>query len=125
MAPVTQSESGIVQLLRAETELQPPESLKQQARLKDYASEYKRSVEDPEAFWSGVANELEWFQPWNKVFEWTYPTFKWFAGGKFNIAYNALDRQVKSGRKNKVAYIWITEDGTERQVTYGQLLDFV
>jgi len=125
MAPLAPTESGIEQLLRAETELHAPEFLVQQCRLKDYAAEYKRSVENPDAFWSGVAGELEWFQPWNKVFEWKYPTFQWFVGGKCNITYNALDRQVKSGRKNKVAYIWTTEDGTERQITYGQLLDFV
>jgi acetyl-CoA synthetase len=125
MATVAHTESGIEQLLQSETELQAPAFLKEQAKLKDYDAEYKRSVDDPDAFWDGVAKELEWFQPWNKVFQSTYPTFQWFLGGKCNIAYNALDRQVKSGRKNKVAYIWTTEDGSERQITYGQLLDFV
>ncbi len=125
MATVAHTEGGIEQLLKAEVELHPPAFLKEQARLKDYAAEYKRSVEDPDAFWANVAKELEWFEPWNKVFEWKYPTFQWFLGGKCNITYNALDRQVKSGRKNKVAYTWIGEDGTEQQVTYGQLLDFV
>ena len=52
MARTAQPESGIVQLLRAETEFHPPAFLKQQARLKDYAAEYKRSVEQPEAFWA-------------------------------------------------------------------------
>ena len=118
-------DSGIEQLLHSENELLPPKSLVDNARLKDYAGEYKRSIEDPEAFWADAAKELEWFQPWTKVFEWKYPTFEWFQGGKFNITHNCLDRQVKSGRKNKVAYIWVGEDGTERQVTYGQLLDLV
>jgi acetyl-CoA synthetase len=76
-------------------------------------------VDDPETFWASAAKELEWFQPWTKVFDWKYPTFEWFIGGKFNITYNCLDRQVKSGRKNKVAYIWVGEDGTEQQITYG------
>jgi acetyl-CoA synthetase len=125
MSTVAHSEAGIEQLLHAENELLPPRSLVENARLKDYAAEYKRSVEDPEAFWADAANELEWFRPWTKVFEWKYPTFEWFQGGKFNITHNCLDRQVKSGRKNKVAYIWVGEDGTERQVTYGQLLDQV
>jgi len=120
-----QPDSGIEQLLHSENELLPPKSLVENARLKDYAAEYKRSIEDPEAFWSAAANELEWFQPWTKVFDWKYPTFEWFQGGKFNITHNCLDRQVKSGRKNKVAYIWVGEDGAERQVTYGQLLDLV
>src|SRR5579864_1199062 len=125
MSTVTHPEAGIEQLLHAENELLPPKSLVENARLKDYAAEYKRSVEDPEAFWAAAANELEWFQPWTKVFEWKYPTFEWFQDGKFNITHNCLDRQVKSGRKNKVAYIWAGEDGTEQQITYSQLLDYV
>ena len=123
--PPAVPESGIEQLLRAETEFHPPSFLAEHARLRDYATEYRRSVDDPEKFWAGIARELEWFAPWDKIFEWTYPTFEWFQGGKCNITYNALDRQVKSGRKNKVAYIWAGEDGSERQLTYGQLLDAV
>jgi acetyl-CoA synthetase len=125
MPPTVQPETGIEQLLRAETEFHPPKFLIEQARLRDYAGEYKRSVDDAEGFWAGIARELEWFAPWKKVFAWTYPTFEWFAGGRCNITYNCLDRQVKAGRKNKVAYIWAGEDGTERQITYGQLLDAV
>jgi acetyl-CoA synthetase len=123
MSPTVQTESGIEQLLRAETEFQPPKFLVDQARLRDYAGEYKRSVEHPEVFWGEIAKELEWFAPWKKVFDWKYPTFEWFQGSKCNITHNALDRQVKSGRRNKVAYIWAGEDGAERQITYGQLLD--
>ena len=125
MATQTIHSEGIEQLLQSQNEIHPPASLVAKARLRDYPAEYKRSVEDPDGFWGEAAQELEWFQPWKKVFEWKYPTFEWFAGAKCNITYNCLDRQVKSGRKNKVAYIWVGEDGTERQITYGQLLDFV
>src|SRR6516162_3475118 len=125
MSPAIHTESGIEQLLRAETEFHPPKFLIEQARLREYASEYKRSVDDAEGFWEGIAHELEWFAPWRKTFDWKYPTFEWFIGGKCNITYNALDRQVKSGRKNKVAYIWAGEDGAEQQLTYQQLLDAV
>jgi acetyl-CoA synthetase len=125
MSPAVHTESGIEQLLHAETEFHPPKFLIEQARLREYASEYKRSVDDAEGFWEGIAHELEWFAPWRKTFDWKYPTFEWFIGGKCNITYNALDRQVKSGRKNKVAYIWAGEDGAEQQLTYQQLLDAV
>src|SRR5689334_2959411 len=125
MSSTTHTEAGIEPLLRTETELLPPKSLVENARLKDYAAEYQRSVDDPEAFWASAAKELEWFQPWTRIFDWKYPTFEWFQGGKCNITHNCLDRQVKSGRKNKVAYIWAGEDGAEQQITYGQLLDFV
>jgi acetyl-CoA synthetase len=118
-------QGGIEQLLQAKGETRAPERVVREARLQDYEAEYARSVNDPEKFWSDVAGELEWFAPWKKVFNWTYPTFEWFAGAQCNITYNCLDRQVKNGRKNKVAYIWTTEDGSERQFTYGQLLDLV
>src|SRR5690348_15061985 len=98
MASVVPTDSGIEQLLRTEAELHAPAFLTQECRLRDFEAEYKRSVEDPDAFWEGVASELEWFEPWKKVFEWNYPTFQWFVGGKFNITYNALDRQVREGR---------------------------
>lgn len=113
------------QLSRSQREVPPPAPLAARARLRDYASEYARSIEDPDAFWGEVARELDWFRPWEKVFEWTYPTFRWFLGAQCNITYNCLDRQVNIGRKNKVAYIWTAEDGRERQITYGQLLDLV
>src|SRR5260221_1945192 len=119
------TETGIEQLLHADEEFAPPASLVANARLKDYPAEFHRSNDDPDGFWAGIARELQWFQPWTRIFEWTYPTFKWCLGAKCNITYNCLDHQVKSGRKNKVAYIWTGEDGSEQQLTYGQLLDFV
>jgi len=119
------AETEISQLLHTERQIAPPASLAGNARMKDFAAEYLRSVDDNETFWAEVARELEWFRPWDKVFEWTYPTFRWFHGGQCNITHNCLDRNVRNGRKNKVAYIWAGEDGSERQVTYGQLLDLV
>jgi len=88
------TETGIEQLLHADEEFAPPASLVANARLKDYPAEYQRSIDDPDGFWAGVARELHWFQPWSRVFEWTYPTFKWFLGAKCNITYNCLDHQV-------------------------------
>lgn len=119
------AERGIERLLKFAGEIQPPPLAVEQARVQDYATEYRRSIEQTEDFWDGIAHELEWFSPWDKVFEWTYPTFQWFLGAKCNITHNCLDRHVRAGRKNKVAYIWTSEDGSERQITYGQLLDLV
>ena len=119
------SDDAIDQLLRSKNEIQPSAALAANARIGDYQAEYKRSIEQAEEFWADIAGELEWIAPWKKVFQWTYPTFQWFVGAKCNITHNCLDRQVKSGRKNKVAYIWTGEDGSEQQITYGQLLDYV
>ena len=105
--------------------MHPPPSLVAGANLQDYEEEYRRSVEDPEGFWADVAAEFQWFRPWDRVFEWDYPTFRWFIGAKCNITTNCLDRHVNSWRKNKAAFIWLGEDGTERIFTYGRLAQMV
>jgi acetyl-CoA synthetase len=119
------TEEAISQLLHGNKELHPPPNAKNETRLKDFDAECKRAADDPEKFWAEMAKELHWHEPWTKVFDWKYPTFEWFIGGRCNITYNCLDRQVKSGRRNKVAYIFTNEDGSEQQITYGQLLDLV
>ena len=100
----------------------PPAALRQAAYLQDLDATYRVSLEDHETFWARVAEELEWFRPWDKVFEWTYPRFKWFVGAQCNITVNALDRHANSWRRNKVALTWVGEDGSEDTVSYGQLL---
>ena len=112
-------------LLKETDTIHPPQSLVLNANLQDYDAEYRRSIEDPEGFWADVANELYWHKPWDQVFHWDYPDFQWFIGGKCNITYNCLDRHASSWRKNKAAFIWLGEDGTERIFTYGRLAQLV
>ncbi|MCK5315360.1 MAG: hypothetical protein KAJ53_09570 [Anaerolineales bacterium] len=65
------------------------------AYIQDYDSMYKRSIEDPEGFWADLAEELDWYQKWDRVLDDSNPPFfKWFVGGKTNIIQNALDRHV-------------------------------
>jgi acetyl-CoA synthetase len=112
-------------LLQETGEIAPPPHVAQQATLQDYQDAYRRSVADPEGFWAEVASELAWFRPWDRVFQWDYPSFQWFLGAKCNIAYNCLDRHLDSERKNKAAFIWLGEDGSERVFTYGRLAQMV
>jgi acetyl-CoA synthetase len=77
---------------------------------------------DPEAFWARAANELPWFRTWDRTFEWTFPTFRWFVGAETNLAYNALDRHVAGGRAGHAALIALDERGGRRVLTYAQLL---
>lgn len=81
--------------------------------------------EDPEAFWAKAAEQLPWLRPWERVFEWTPPTFRWFSGGQTNLAYNALDQHVKSGWGEHTALIYLNERGERRRFTYAQLLQEV
>ena len=81
-----------------------------------------RGLEDPEAFWESAARDLPWFHPWDRVFEWTFPTFRWFVGARTNLAYNALDRHVIVGRGSHTALVYLHELGGRRVVTYAELL---
>ena len=89
------------------------------AYIQDYEVMYKRSMEDPEGLWGELAGELDWYQKWDRVLDDSNPPFyKWFVGGKTNIVQNALDRHVKTYRKNKLALIWEGEPGDVRTFSY-------
>ena len=90
--------------------------------LEDYERLYKQAADDPEKFWAGIAQELHWFKPWDRVLEWDLPFAKWFVGGQLNLSYNCLDRHVAAGRGDKVAILWEGEPGDTRTLTYQQLL---
>ena len=112
-------------LLKVGESVRPPESFVKQANIKSYAEEYGKFKKDPEAFWTEKAEELFWYQKWDKVLEWKYPYAKWFVNAKTNITVNALDRHVKNGKRNKVAFFWEDELGDKRVVTYGELYRLV
>jgi acetyl-CoA synthetase len=78
--------------------------------------------ENPEAFWSKAAEQLPWFRRWDRTFEWTPPTFRWFIGGETNLSYSALDQHVKRGWGGHTALIYLNERGERRLYTYAQLL---
>ena len=77
--------------------------------------------ENPDAFWGRAAEQLPWFRKWDRVFEWTPPTFRWFIGGQTNLAYNALDHHVRRGWGGHTALVYLNERGERRSFTYGQL----
>lgn len=81
----------------------------------------RKSHDDPEAFWDGVARELYWMRPWDRVMEGQLPDFRFFVGGVTNPCYNLLDRHLDQGADNKVALIWEGEDYQSRFYTYRML----
>jgi acetyl-CoA synthetase len=115
------STPNISNLLAIEEEYPAPKIVVDQVQTKNWTAEYERSIKDPEGFWADEARKFTWSQPWSKVLDWDGVHHKWFLGGKTNITINALDRHANSDRRNRVAFIWLGEDGTERIVTYGQL----
>lgn len=109
------------QILTRDERFEAPEWLKSQANLKDLEAEHTRSLNDPEGFWGEWASRFMWFRPWSKVMEWEYPNHRWFVDGETNITLNALDRHADGPNRNKVALLWIGEDGSERKLTYHEL----
>ena len=79
-------------------------------------------LRDPEGFWERAARELPWFRTWDRVFEWTPPTFRWFIGAQTNLAYNALDYHVARGWGGHAALVYVNERGGRSVFTYAQLL---
>ncbi len=87
---------------------------------------YERAARDPRGWWAEQARRLDWFSPWQTVLDDSDPPFyKWFTGGKLNASYNCLDRHVLAGRGDQVAFHWRGEDGSERKLTYSDLLSEV
>lgn len=93
-----------------------------------YAREYKRSLEDPEAYWSEQANAfIEWFGPWNELSstDLSQGRVEWFKGGTLNVCYNCIDRHLPQ-RAEQIALIWEGDDPAyTEKITYQQLCDEV
>lgn len=104
----------------------PPKELSQKAYIKSmnqYREIYQRSIEDPKGFWAEAAEQLDWYQKWDKVLVEDFKEAKheWFVGGKLNVSHNCLDRHLSTWRKNKAAIIWEGDVGDTRVLTYQQL----
>lgn len=94
----------------------------------EYREAYRKSVEQPAAFWSAIATTFRWKSPWTDVlsYDWSIPKTEWFIGGKLNITENCLDRHVETN-PDKLALIWEPNDPNDAtvQYTYQELLTAV
>ena len=93
-----------------------------------YRDMYQQSLDDPEAFWAGMANEfLDWDHTWDTVvsYDFSKGDAEWFAGGKLNVSYNCIDRHLPQ-RADQTALIWEGDDPADcKHITYGELKDHV
>lgn len=105
----------------AKSEVYPPSpEVVATVDVPNYLELREEALADPLGFWDSKAKELiDWYEPYDQVLDDSdKPFYKWFTGGKINVAHNALDRHANSWRKNKVALIWEGEDGEQRVYTY-------
>src|SRR3984885_13029576 len=119
--PTEELDRELAALLDVET-FDPPPEFREQALLNDPAV-YEQAAEDPQGWWVAQAEQLDWSRKWDRVLDDDDPPFyKWFTGGSLNVSYNCLDRHVEAGRGERVAFHWRGEDGSERDITYAELL---
>lgn len=94
----------------------------------DYQEQYKLSTEQPEKFWSEIADEFVWRKKWDTVLTWDFqkPEVKWFVNAKLNITENCIDRHLPN-RANKTALIWEPNNPGDESIliTYQELHDEV
>ena len=111
---------GLSALLQENRKFKPSVDFTKQANIQDPAI-FETAAKDPEAFWAGFAEKLQWDRKWDKVLDWQAPNAKWFVGGKLNACVNCVDRHVQNGMRNKAAIIWEGEPGEQRTLTYWDL----
>ncbi len=86
---------------------------------------YKEAERDYLAFWESWARKLDWSKPFTKILEWNEPFARWFGDGELNASVNCLDRHVRAGKGERIAYYYEGEPGDRRTISYKQLLDDV
>ncbi len=92
-----------------------------------YQDIYQKSIQDPESFWSEVANDVFWYKKPSKILNSDSPPFyKWFQDGVTNTCYNAVDLHIKNGNGKKTAIIYDSPiTNSQKKISYDQLKDQV
>ena len=87
--------------------------------FEEYQEVYKKSVDNPEAFWAEQAETFQWRKKWDKVLDWNFrePKINWFVGGKMNITENCLDRHLET-RGDQVAILWEPNEANGLSISY-------
>ena len=91
----------------------------------EYLSEYKASIDDPDAFWDEKGKILDWIKPYTKVKNSSYDpghvNIKWFEDGELNVSVNCIDRHL-ADKADKVALLWEGDSpDQDSKVTYQEL----
>jgi len=95
--------------------------------MEEYQAMYQKSIDDPDRFWSEVAEDFHWYSKWEQVRRYNYDrregpiSIEWFKGAKTNVCYNCVDRHLET-RADKTAIIWEgNEPGEDATISYRQL----
>jgi len=122
----------IKSMMEENRKFDPPAELVSKAWIKsfdEYKKMYDRSISDPDGFWGEMAQNYHWNKKWDKVRSYDFKDkidIRYFEGGKTNMSYNCLDRNVDAGKGDRTALIWEgNEPDVSKKYTYKQMLDEV
>lgn len=119
-------EKTITSMSHEKRKIPPPKEFSKKAYIKsekEYKKIYQQSIKDPEKFWAEKAEQLHWFKKWDTIFTYDKENakFTWFKGGKINVCYNCLDKNLEK-RSDKIAIIWQGEPEDDvKKYTYKEL----
>ena len=118
--------TGVIQSVSRETRrFPPPPTFTKRALVNDaaaYARDYRRSIEEPEAFWAEQAALIHWHAPPEQILDASQLPFRrWFVGGMTNLCYNALDRHLAERGDQRALVAISTETDITRELTYREL----
>jgi len=88
----------------------------------------KHAQEQPEQFWSMMAERLDWIKNFTKVksVNFSYPevSIKWFEDGSLNVAANCIDRHLAT-RGDQTAILWEPDNPEEptKYISYKELYE--
>ena len=89
----------------------------------DYAQLYRRSLDDPDAFWAEQAGRIDWIASPTRIANWSFHPVdvRWFEDGVLNLCHNCVDRHLPV-RADDTALIWeADEPGVTKRLTYSEL----
>ncbi len=89
-----------------------------------YHEVYARWLRDPQGFWAEAAQEIDWIEPAQQIFDPKAGVYgRWFTGAVCNTCWNAVDRHVNAGRGQQPAIIYDSPlAGKKQTITYDRLL---
>jgi acetyl-CoA synthetase len=107
--------------LHTETRVFPPSS-EFAAQANAQPGTYEHANQDRVEFWAEQARSLAWATPFTETLDWSdAPVARWFADGTLNACDNAVDRHVREGRGDRVAFHFEGEPGDTRTLTYADM----
>ena len=126
-APLTMVQAEESSALGSAPTIKPMYDAKTSSSYDRYIKLHQASITNPSKYWGKVAKDS---LTWDVLFDrhrvvqggFQHGDVRWFAGGKLNVAYNALDRHDPDA----LAMIWEGDEPTEvRRITFGEMTSTV